>query len=335
MRILPLLLLAISTGFTPLPPIGQRTENEVPPPVTPISQQTEHEAPPVVTPTSQSTESEAPPPVTIVKHPRASLSECGLSPDGELGPLDVAIAIDASRSTVDPSGSDVDADGDIGKPFLGRIGKIYDVGSTDPEDSWLYAEVRAARAVVDELAGGDVRFSIVAFSGITPHATEPKRTQHAVIEAALTGDSDELEAALDRVLEKGSLGTTRFSSGMDLANQTLTQEPGARRGRRVVLFVSENPNPTAPRVGRAILDPAMKDAALAAVDSGIVYYTFGLGDAADAPTSSALNRIGKGTGGRFYAVQDPMLLHCEMARSILPPAPAQGGLQPTPRRPAP
>ena len=171
MRILALLLLAISTGCTPLPPIGQRTENEVPPPV------------------------------TIVKHPRASLSECGLSPEGELGPLDVAIAIDASRSTVDPSGSDVDADGDIGKPFLGRIGKIYDVGSTDPEDSWLYAEVRAARAVVDELAGGDVRFSIVAFSGITPHATRPARTQHAVIEAPLTGNSADLEAAVDRVLE--------------------------------------------------------------------------------------------------------------------------------------
>ena len=273
----------------------------------------------MVTPTSQSTESEAPPPVTIVKHPRASLSECGLSPDGELGPLDVAIAIDASRSTVDPSGSDVDADGDIGKFFFGH----FKAGSTDPEDSWLYAEVRAARAVVDELAGGDVRFSIVAFSGITPHATKPTKTEHAVIEAPLTGNSADLEAALGRVLDAGSQGHTRFSAGMNLANQTLTEGSAPRKKRRIVLFISESPDPSIPKTASSSVsgasgtfDPAMKDAALAAVDAHIVYHTFGLGGAADAPDPHALGRIGKATGGRFHPVPDALSLHCKMAQAL-------------------
>ena len=276
----------------------------------------------MVAPTSQSTENETPPPVTIDKHPRASLSECGLARDGELGPLDVAIAIDASRSTVDPSGSDVDADGDIGKFFFGR----FKAGSTDPEDSWLYAEVRAVRAVVNELAGGDVRFSIVAFSGIPPHATKPTKTEHAVIEAPLTGNSADLEAALGRVIDAGSQGHTRFSAGMNLANQTLTEGSAPRKKRRIVLFISESPNPSIPNTASSsasgasgTFDPAMKDAALAAVDAHIVYHTFGLGGAADAPDPHALGRIGKATGGRFHPVPDALLLHCKMAHALLPP----------------
>ena len=58
---------------------------------------------------------------------------------GELRSFDVVLVIDTSRSTVDPTGADINGNGIVGKPRLGQIGSMFDVGSTDPGDSILAA----------------------------------------------------------------------------------------------------------------------------------------------------------------------------------------------------
>ena len=71
-----------------------------------------------------------------------------ISLHGEMRRFDVILVLDTSRSTIDPTGADINGNGIVGKPYLGRIGSIFDVGSTDPGDSILAAEVAAARQLL-------------------------------------------------------------------------------------------------------------------------------------------------------------------------------------------
>jgi hypothetical protein len=261
--------------------------------------------------------------------PARSLSECGKPiPLDSLGPVDVAIVIDSSRSTADPSGADINMNGEIGKPELGEIGLIFDVGSTDPGDSFLWAQVAAARSLIGHLGDADARFSVVSFSGVDPgrrrrsqRSGPPPRKVDAVIESGLTDKLQDLEAALDRVLASDSAGGSKFSAGMRLANQTLRNATAPTRSpRRLALFISDSPLPSLPQRNGEILrvDPAMKESAQTAIDSAIVFHTFGLGEAATTKPPHALSMIAGATGGAYHPVEDAARLHCELLRSLVP-----------------
>jgi hypothetical protein len=88
---------------------------------------------------------------------------------GEPSSFDVMIAIDVSESTRATSGADVDDDGQIGEdPHEGLYaGGEYpdDVWSTDPDDTILAAEVRAARALLESVDPKRVRVGLLTFSG--------------------------------------------------------------------------------------------------------------------------------------------------------------------------
>ena len=83
--------------------------------------------------------------------------------------FDVLIAIDVSHSTRYPSGIDVDEDEEIGfdphEELIAPGTYPEDVVCSDPDDTILAAEIKAARYLVEVLSAGRTRVGIIAFSG--------------------------------------------------------------------------------------------------------------------------------------------------------------------------
>jgi len=84
--------------------------------------------------------------------------------------FDIMVVLDVSGSTKNASGSDVDHDGQVGfNPQVELTAPgAYPPGtlSTDPDDSILAAEVRAADALVASLPpNGRTRVGVISFSG--------------------------------------------------------------------------------------------------------------------------------------------------------------------------
>jgi hypothetical protein len=259
-------------------------------------------------------------PVRIWELPVHELSYCAVEIRGRVPALDVAIAIDGSRSTRYPSGVDIDGNG--------RVGAFENSVMTDPADSLLAAQVTAVRSLLRNVDWRDARFSIVVFYGRLeqPAIEQPGIVvaDQAVIAAPLTHvttDLPALESALDRVLARGSFGTTQFSAGMRRALVTLTDSPpSAAEPRRAVLLISDSPHPAmiAASEERSLRgDPLMKVAARKAIHEGIRFHTFGLAKAATAPTPHSLSRIAGATGGTFRPVPDPENLHCYLLRALV------------------
>jgi hypothetical protein len=82
---------------------------------------------------------------------------------------DVMIVMDVSKSTEKASGADVDGDGELGEdPHLGLYapGEFPDdLYSTDPQDTVLHAEAKAANTLLDGLDAQRVRVGLITFSG--------------------------------------------------------------------------------------------------------------------------------------------------------------------------
>jgi hypothetical protein len=90
------------------------------------------------------------------------------------------IVLDVSGSTENPSGADVDGDGEIGvDPALELLppGAFPEgMKSTDPDDSILHAEAQAARALVKGLDPRRVRVGLVTFAGEVDPTTSQRRS---------------------------------------------------------------------------------------------------------------------------------------------------------------
>jgi len=233
--------------------------------------------------------------------------------------FDVMIAIDVSQSTRAASGADVDEDGEIGEnPHEGLYlpGEYpEDVWSTDPDDTILAAEVRAARALLDSLDSKRVQVGLLTFSGAVDLETgrQFSRTQrNAKLEVALTRDYDRVRRALDDVATRPPRGATDFAAGIRLATQELaglsgavsTAFPGAKR---VILFLTDG-FPTFP-VGQAtVSDPgdleAAVNAARVAQSAGIRIHSYALGTMA-LTRPIAATEIARVTLGTFTPVIEP------------------------------
>lgn len=257
-----------------------------------------------------------PPPVDLASEPVA----CPEAWPDALPATDLVLAIDTSRSTRDPSGADIDGDGEVGE-YRGATW-------TDRGDSLLAAQVAAVRRLVALAQGRDIRFGIVAYAGSHDRPLEDSMSRlvqrsDAVIGVPLTRDAARIEQELDRLLRRGSNGTSHFTPPMRLALRALAHPPdGAPAPRSRVLFLSDSPVPVRPvsgnrsRSGYNWQDARMRIAAMQARRAGVVYDTFGLGNASDAPTPHTLTHIAGATGGRFYAVPDPTRLHCSLLTAL-------------------
>lgn len=264
------------------------------------------------------------PPDTGALLPPPLAERCGNGQDPiEILAADVAIVIDRSTSTRNPSGIDLDGDGSIGEFRRSQY--------TDRGDSMLAAELAAVVRLVDVARLGGMRFAIVSYSGRDDYPLENSVNQwvdrrDARIEAELTDDVAALSNALARVGRRGSDGSTSFAPAMKLAVRSLRpgeseQPPRLRR----VLLLADSPTPVrlAPgrlRIGRHIArdDPRMQMEARRAIEAGVRFHTFGIGLAAETEPPFALAQIAGATGGIYRAVPDPRQLYCQLLAALGP-----------------
>lgn len=233
--------------------------------------------------------------------------------------FDVMIVMDVSKSTQSASGSDVDEDGNLGEdPHQGLYapGEFPDdVYSTDPEDTVLHAEVKAAETLLDGLDAQRVRVGLVTFSGEVDEETGRQKSpdqRDATLQVPLTQDYAQVRAALRRVLARGPNGATNFAAGLRLATNELAGMSGAKSAPRpgakpVVLFLTDG-TPSFPAGLSTESDPGDLEAAVSAARvaqaAGIRVNTYAVGpDALTKP--KAATEIARVTLGTFTPVQEP------------------------------
>jgi hypothetical protein len=241
----------------------------------------------------------------------------------EIVAADVAIVIDRSASTREPTGIDVDGDGNVGR----FSGSEY----TDRDDSLLAAQLAAVQALVEVTRLGGMRFAILSYSGQDDFPLEDSVTQRvsredARLEAPLTDDSAVLDAAIERVARRGSNGASSFAPAMKLAVRALRAgDHGEPERRRRVLFLADTVTPVryAPMDRIARDDPRMEVAAARANEAGISFHSFGIGReiADETEQVQTLALIAGATGGNYRAVPDPRKLYCQMLAALGAPEP--------------
>jgi len=241
------------------------------------------------------------------------------SEGGDVKGYDVMVVLDVSRSTETASGADVDGDGEVGEnPQLGLYapGEFdEDVRSTDPEDTILHAEIKAARTILSGFDPERVRVGLITFSGKSDPKTGKRidrNQQDAFLQVPLTHDYGQLEAALARVLAEGPSGATNFAAGIRLATKELTGLGGGSSSQRngtkpVILFLTDG-QPSFPAGLATVSDPGDVEAAVAAArvaqQAGIRINSYALGpDALTKPI--AATEIARVTLGTFTPVVNP------------------------------
>ena len=233
--------------------------------------------------------------------------------------FDVMIVLDVSYSTRNPSGIDIDGDGEIGfNPENELVAPgTYEEGTvcTDPEDTILAAEVHAARVLLDELDPEHTRVGVIAFSGISDPETGRRLRddqQDAWVEVPLTRDFGEVSAALDRVAEEGPQHATNFAAAIRLSVAELVGLSGAQSESRsdakhVVLFLTDG-QPSFPYGRGSVSDPEDTEAAISAArfarSAGITINTYALGKHALSRPVAA-TEMARLTVGLYTPVRNP------------------------------
>lgn len=249
---------------------------------------------------------------------QARISGSALADAADPQAFDVMLVVDVSYSTRAASGGDVDGDGLVGvDPVAEGLGGMFpaDVRSTDPEDTILRAQVRAALALLEDLDARRVRVGVITFSGEVNPATGERLSetqQDAQLEIPLTGDYGAVRRALAGVIARGPHGATNFGAGIVLAVSELSGLRGARSqpregAKRVVLFLTDG-LPTFPIGKGTVVDAGDEEFALRAAElahtAGISINTYALGPEA-LKYNRATTEIARLTGGVYTPVQSP------------------------------
>jgi len=234
---------------------------------------------------------------------------------GGLRGFDVVIVIDTSLSTIEPTGADINGNGRIGSPYLGRVGSLFDQSGDDPGDSILAAEVAAARRLLAELDPRNTRVALVTFAG----EMNPTRSKlffwrpppaPAVTREPLTRDFARVERALDEVLATLPKGVTHMAAGVDQASRELLGLHGARSqadpgSEKVVMFLTDG-QPTLPYGPGRDADNvrAVLAAGARARKGGIRIHTIAIGPEALAGPVATVELAAR-TQGYFIPVRQP------------------------------
>ena len=233
--------------------------------------------------------------------------------------FDVLIALDVSHSTRYPSGIDVDEDEEIGfdphEELIAPGTYPEDVVCSDPDDTILAAEIKAARYLVEVLSAGRTRVGIIAFSGeVDPKTGKQvsKDQRDAWVAIPLTNDFDSVYRTLEEVLRKGPHGATNYAAAIQLSVVELVGLSGARSTKRtgakkVVLFLTDGV-PTFP-FGKGIVADAEDtevaiNASRLARKAGITINTYALGRHALAQPVAVIE-MARLTIGTYTPVRNP------------------------------
>ena len=243
--------------------------------------------------------------------PTAFLAGRALVPRSEGLTTDVVFVMDVSGSTNEPSGADVNGNGVIGAPPASAADGLFALGSADPGDSILAAEIAAVRRLLSRLDRRYTRVALATFSGqMLDYGVLAENP--AVSEIALTTDYDDLQRALDRVFARGASGGTFMAAGVDQATNELLGQHGAFSrsepdSQKVIVFLTDG-IPTLPFEGD---DPrntlTVMRAAERARNANARIFSFGVGEEA-LKGPLALLELARITDGAFTPVRDPALL---------------------------
>jgi hypothetical protein len=226
-----------------------------------------------------------------VREPYGLVEVRGTAGTGMPGKHDVAIAIDLSGSTWEPTGTDVDGDHVIGKAFrTGLPGDTFE-RLTDPDDSIVAAQLGAARRFVTRLDPSTTRIALIAFAG-----------SERVLAPLGTG-RDELLRALDGLASHPLAGGTYFYGGLMAAVDALVNAPpdGGARTRSIILLSDGLPNEPPPL---ATAEKAALRAAHNAAQAGIRIYAFALGPEV-VSNPGVFRALTDTSGGELLMVEQP------------------------------
>jgi Mg-chelatase subunit ChlD len=171
------------------------------------------------------------------------------STSGPAGATRIALVVDVSPSTDDPSGADLNGDGKI-----------------DREDSIRQAEVLAGRLLLNELEKLEAKSPSTLFE-----VTIVRFGASAEVLTPLTRMKDRqgvalLRKALDRIAGEAPIGGTNYEAALAAAVKELTS--GRPAGPSVILLMTDGePNDV----------PSSLNAAARAGETGVVIHTLGLG----------------------------------------------------------
>jgi hypothetical protein len=227
---------------------------------------------------------------------------------GRLDLYEMIFAIDVSGSTADPSGIDVDGDGEA-KGRSGMLRRVFGGGKKGAADNILGAEIAAARALLDELDSRTTRVGLVTFSGDALQGTPD-----ALVEVPLTNDYNRVRKGLEEVALIAPEGATNMADGLRTALAQLRSKPKSdaqAEPQRFIVFLTDGepmlPYKSTTQVGNEALAIARK-----AAERGVRILSFAVGPGAvDRPKyPSDMAEI---TNGRFVAVRDLSTLSTEVA----------------------
>jgi hypothetical protein len=232
-----------------------------------------------------------------------------LATGGDMKHFDVMLVIDTSGSTFEPTGADVNGNGVVG---TATFGGIFGIGSTDPGDSILAAEVAAAFKLLEGLDPRSTRVGLVSFAGEPQDgglfAGQPPPA--AITEEPLTTDYDRIRRALGAVLQRGPAGATHMAAGADQATVELKGLRGALsqpdpRSEKIVLFLTDGQPtlPAGPGFDSVNVGAVLK-AAERARRMGVRFHAFAIGPEALAGPVAAVELAAR-TGGYFTPVRRP------------------------------
>ncbi|MEN8159500.1 MAG: vWA domain-containing protein [Myxococcota bacterium] len=220
---------------------------------------------------------------------------------------DLVIVLDLSESTLHPSGLDLDGDGPGGRSDPALLAAFRPTGFAGPgllkrlredldfEDTILAAELEAARALVERLAGGRFRIGLVGFSD-RAHVLAPLGTPPVV----LTDTLDELKHSLG-----DHLRGTHYRAAVRTAQSLLVPDPDEPpdRRRRAVVFLSDGAPSLPVFWGDGGRRPALEAAREAGI-LGIRIFAFAFGSEA-AEATQVLEQMAEWTDGEAKHVEHP------------------------------
>jgi hypothetical protein len=213
---------------------------------------------------------------------------------------------------MEPTGQDVNGNGVVGRAPLGAVGNVFGLGSSDPGDSILAAEITAARQLLQGLDARSTRVGLVSFAGLPADQAggfRRRAPRAAVTEEPLTAEYERIDDALLRIFQRGPDGMTHIAAGVDQATIELLGLKGALsdadpKAEKIVLFFTDG-QPTLPYEN--LMKPNV-EAVLRAADrakrGGIRIHSFALGpEALEGPIATV--EMAARTEGHFTPVRNP------------------------------
>ncbi len=224
------------------------------------------------------------------------------------GGFDVALVLDTSGSTAEPSGADINRNGTIGTRR--GVGQNWIPGSrsSDSGDSVLAAEVAAAERLLGDLDPRITRVSVISFSGgYEPGSSYWRRGQEdrpaSITHIPLTHDFRRVRDALRALRLAGSDGGTDMAAGVRRGFVELSGLQGARSKRndqnqKLMFFFTDGV------LERGKDYVALLEAARQAHRLNVRVHTFAIGDSAVQLPVAAV-QLADMTGGEFTPVANP------------------------------